>query len=104
LLAPSNIPSAANDFQGQNYVGWCNEAGNTAIVQATLALSLPERQSFYAQQQAVFTADVPTIPLFARLRVAASAPYVCGIDLNAPNPMLWNLDQWYFDESGACLR
>ena len=104
LLAPSNIPTPANDFRGQNYTGWCDETGDIAIVEAIRALNLAERRAFYAQQQAVFSQQAPIAPLFVHLRVAASAAYVCGIELDKPNPMLWNLEDWYFDGEGVCSR
>jgi peptide/nickel transport system substrate-binding protein len=104
LLAPNNVPGPENDYQGQNFAGWCSEAANVAIVEANLALSLDERKAFYAQQQALFTQEVPEMPLFARPRIAASAPYVCGIRPGPYDPLTWNVDSWYFDESGACGR
>lgn len=101
-LALSNIPDSWNDYQGQNYAGWCNEAADIAIVEAVRRLDLSERAGFYAQQQALFTADVPVIPLFNRPRLAAAATYVCGLRPGPYDALTWNITDWTMDQSGAC--
>jgi len=101
-LAPSNIPSPTNDYRGQNLTGWCNEAANLAIYQATRALSLPDRQAAYAEQQALFAQALPTLPLFQHLRIAAHRPDVCGIAPGPYAPLTWNVAAWYGDPTGAC--
>lgn len=102
ILALDNTPGPHNDYQGQNYGGWCDEAANIAIVQANLTPDLDRRAEFYAQHQTIFTQEVPEMPLFARPRIAASALYLCGIRLGPFDPLTWNLEDWTFDESGAC--
>jgi len=101
-LAPNNTPGPENDFQGQNYSGWCDEAADIAIVNANLSLSLPERAAAYAAQQAIVASEVPAIPLYTRPRLAASADYVCGVAPGPFDPLTWNAASWYFDESGVC--
>lgn len=101
-LAPGNVPSAHNDYRGQNYSGWCNDQADLAIVQASRSFDLSVRQGFYAQQQALFAADLPVIPFFYRPRLAAAARYVCGLSPSPYEPLTWNIGTWYFDGSGAC--
>lgn len=103
-LALSNVPVVTNNYQGQNYGGWCHDEANIAIVEANLALSLAERQSYYASQQAVFAREVPVIPLFYRPRVVASTAYLCGIRPGPYDPIMWNIASWYFDRNAACAR
>jgi len=100
--APAQIPVLENGYQGQNFSGWCNEQADIAIVQASRALSMAERQAAYVQHQTWWAADLPTQPLFARPRIAASAMYVCGIVPGPHDVLTWNLGSWYFDKSGVC--
>lgn len=101
-VAYANIPAPENDYQGQNYAGWCNAEADLAIVEAALALNLEEKRAAYARHAAIFMAELPVLPLFARPRLAASAPYVCGIVPNPYEPLTWNITAWWFDESGTC--
>ncbi len=101
-LAYDNTPTAANGYQGQNYAGWCEDAANIAIVQASLGFDLEARRAAYVDQQAVLGREVPAVMLLQRPRIAAAAPYVCGIDLRPFEPLTWNIAGWTFDESEAC--
>lgn len=101
-VAYANIPTPENGYQGQNYAGWCNAEADLAVVQAARALSMDEKRVAYAQHQAIFTAELPVLPLFARPRLAASAPYVCGIAPGPYDALTWNISAWWFDESGLC--
>jgi peptide/nickel transport system substrate-binding protein len=102
--ANSNIPSAANNWIGQNFAGWCNEQANLDIVAASEAITIAERQPLLASHQAVVATEVPVLPLFARLRIGASANYVCGITPGPFDVMTWNIATWYFDETGQCSQ
>jgi peptide/nickel transport system substrate-binding protein len=102
LFAPTNIPSAANDYRGQNLSGWCDEAANQAIFQASYALSLGERQAAYVQQQTILSQQVPSLPLVQRLRVSATRPEICGVAPGPFAPLTWNVAQWTYDAEGTC--
>jgi len=101
-LAYNNTPRPENNFAGQNYSGWCDEAANVAIVEAALRLDPAARQPYYAQQQAAVSGDVPELPLFQRPRVFVARDYLCGHALSPYAPLTWNVAVWYFDETGAC--
>lgn len=101
-LALSNIPSEANDFQGQNYAGWCNEQADLIMVQANRSLDTKARVALYAQHQQMLAADVPILPLFARPRLVAGAMTICGIQPGPFDPVTWNLESWSFDSLGQC--
>ena len=101
LLAGNNIPSVRNNFGGQNISGWCDEAANFAIYEATSALSLAERKAAYARQQVIFSQQLPSLPLFQRLKVLASSPQICGVRSGPLAAVTWNVAEWYFDPDGA---
>jgi serine/threonine protein kinase len=67
LYACASIPSDQNGWQGQNYMGWCNETASQAAEQASnTQLSQNERRPFVATLQEEFAKDVPSLPLFLR--------------------------------------
>jgi ABC-type transport system substrate-binding protein len=67
------IPSPANSWTGQNYMGWCNEKADTGIKLAMNSLVQDERKKGYTDLQAAYTEDVPAIPLFNRTETYAAA-------------------------------
>jgi peptide/nickel transport system substrate-binding protein len=103
-LAADNTPSAANDFTGQNYGGWCDEEANIAIAQADSIRPLEERATAYGAHQLRFAAEVPALPLYVRPLVGAAAERVCGIEAGPYDALTWNIGNWWVDESGACER
>jgi len=67
LYACDAIPMPTNDWQGQNYPGWCNSAVSTAIIAATdEALSQQERRAAYAVVIEAAATEMPQLPLFWR--------------------------------------
>ncbi len=102
VLAYDSTPALTNNYQGQNFGGWCSEEANLLTVQAVRALTVAEKQPLYGRQQALVAGEVPVLPLFARPQVTASAIYVCGLQPGPFDPPTWNLAAWTFDESGAC--
>ena len=83
LYACDQIPSPANGWAGQNYMGWCNEAASAAIKNANNTLVKDDRIAFYRDFQAQFTADIPSIPLFNRTETLATTAGLAGF---APTP------------------
>jgi peptide/nickel transport system substrate-binding protein len=83
------IPNAENDFIGTNITGFNNQAYDSACRNAQFALR--DEQAYlneYRQTQIIFAEELPAIPLFYRLRIAAARPEVCGYVLDATaNPM-----------------
>jgi ABC-type transport system substrate-binding protein len=67
------IPSPANGWVGQNYMGWCNESADAGIKLAMNSLVQDERKAGYTDLQAAYTADVPALPLFNRTESYAAA-------------------------------
>jgi len=89
----SEIPNAANDFIGTNISGFNDENYDTACRNAQS--SLRDEQAYlneYRQTQIILAEELPAIPLFYRLRVAAARPDVCGFALDATANPLWNIE------------
>jgi len=78
LWACDQIQMASNNWEGQNDMGWCNEAATVAIKKANNTLNQQERIDNYRIVQAEYTKDVPAIPLFNRASAFATAPDLVG--------------------------
>jgi len=97
----SEIPNAANHWVGANVSGYKSAAFDAAC--ATARQSLPDDPAStetYRQTQWIFSADLPSIPLYYRLKVAASRPDFCHFDLDPSANPLWNIEA--FDYGPAC--
>ncbi len=74
LWACDQIPSPSNGWEGQNYMGWCNEAASNNIKIANNRLVQDERKAAFTIVQQEYTKDVPAIPLFNRTETFAFLP------------------------------
>ena len=88
------IPSPVNDWQGQNYAGWCNETAETALVTATTSLNRDEQRTAYGVLQREYTLDVPSMPLFYRVDVFAINPKLENFVATDDGIHTWNAEQW----------
>lgn len=89
----SEIPAAANAWIGTNVTGYNNFDYDAACRAAKL--TLPDEQAYtdsYRQTEVLFSAELPAIPLYYRLRVAAARPGVCNFDLDATANPLWDIE------------
>lgn len=96
------IPSARNDWLGMNIMGYRNPDFDLLCRQAQR--NLPDQPAYkenYARLQSIFANDLPSLPLYARLKVAAMRPDLCNFDLS-PNILLdlWNIEE--LDLDPAC--
>lgn len=95
LYACNQIPLPSNNWEGQNYMGWCNETADRAVFRANNTLSREERIEQYRILQQEFTKDMVSLPLFNRFEAAAA-------DLNLQNfrddatidHLVANVDEW----------
>jgi peptide/nickel transport system substrate-binding protein len=97
----AEIPSASNSWIGTNVTGYKNEKYDAAC--RTAQLALPDEQSYidsYRQTEVIFSSELPAIPLYYRLRVAAARPGLCHFSLDATANPLWNIEA--IDTGEAC--
>lgn len=71
LYACDQIPLPSNNWEGQNGMGWCNEAASSAIVLANNTLNRDERIAAYNTVQTEFAKDMVSLPLFQRAEAEA---------------------------------
>lgn len=101
LYACNQIPLPSNNWEGQNYMGWCNETANRAVFKANNSLDREVRTEQYRILQQEFTKDMVSLPLFNRFEAAAA-------DLNLENfrddatidHLVANADEWEMTDGG----
>jgi ABC-type transport system substrate-binding protein len=100
-LYPCNqIPLPSNNWEGQNYMGWCNEEASRAILAANNTLDRAERIEQYGIVQREFTADMVSLPLFSRLSVAAANNNVLNYQPDPTEYHTENIDEWELADGG----
>ncbi|MCW5850733.1 MAG: peptide ABC transporter substrate-binding protein [Anaerolineae bacterium] len=94
LYACDQIPTPDNKWEGQNYMGWCNETASKAILAANSELKRDDRKKQYAIVQKEFTEDMISLPLFQRLEISGSSPKLKNAKPNATEYATWNIAEW----------
>ncbi len=98
----SQIPNARNNWVGTNVSGYKNSQFDTACAGAAQALPGDAEYNLHQEAQSIFAADLPAIPLYLRLKVAATRPDFCGFTLD-PSSSSSLADIETFDYGEACL-
>ncbi len=78
----SQIPSATNDWAGTNVTGYKSTQFDQACLGALLTVPGDPEYSLHQEAQSIFAADLPAIPLYVRLKVAATRSDFCGFTLD----------------------
>lgn len=98
----AEVPSAANHWVGANISGYTSAAYDEACLAAKG--SLPGESAYatgYHDSQAISSEELPIVPLYWRLKVAASRLDFCNFSLDPSAASdLWNLEA--FDDGEAC--
>jgi peptide/nickel transport system substrate-binding protein len=97
----SQIPSDSNRWVGTNVSGYENPVFDAACQKALQSVSTDPEYAFHQEAQAIFAADIPSIPLYLRLKVAATRPDFCGFTLD-PSASSSLADIETFDYGEAC--
>jgi ABC-type transport system substrate-binding protein len=103
LYACNQIPLPSNNWEGQNYMGWCNETASNAIVKATNTLDREDRVAAYDIVQQEFARDVVSIPLFQRAEAEAWSANLEGVRLDPTEYATTNLHEWTLADGGDTI-
>jgi len=101
--ACSNIPDEANQWQGENYSGWCNLESDNALLQLEKSLELGAYLAAYRSYQLTFAQDIPAIPLFQRSMLAAARIDLDNFAPHTEDVFTWNADQWKIPEKAKIV-
>jgi ABC-type transport system substrate-binding protein len=95
-LVSSAIGTPANRFAGSNRSGWSNSEYDALFARYSVSLDTNERNSLEAQMRRIQTEQLPGVPLFFNLQIAAWLSALKGPDpqtANVPN-LLWDIHTW----------
>ena len=94
------IPSADNNWVGANVSGYTNDAYDTACQQALTSLpDAPEFKQGNDDAQKLFSQDLPVVPLYWRIIVAAARKDMCNFALDpTASSDLWNIEQFNYGD------
>ncbi len=99
LYLGSETPSDANGWAGQNNPGLQNEEFDAACTRAITAL--PGTEDYvegHKEAQRIFSEQLPVVPLFLRLKLAATRPEVKGFIMDPTNNSeMWNIEAFDLD-------
>ncbi len=98
----AQIPTEDNNWVGTNISGYKNADFDNACQQALQSLPGEPEYAFHQQAQEIFALDVPSVPLYLRLKVAATRPDFCGFALD-PASSFALADLESFDHGDGCL-
>ncbi|MGB0388364.1 MAG: peptide ABC transporter substrate-binding protein [Ardenticatenaceae bacterium] len=88
-------PTEEKGWSGQNDPGYCNPDYDAVGKNADGTLARDDQKPLFAEAQAIFSDDLPVLPLFQRISVSATRP---GITNYSPNPTInsamWNIHEW----------
>jgi ABC-type transport system substrate-binding protein len=103
LYACDQIPLPSNNWEGQNFMGWCNSTASDAIVRANNTLIREERIAAYDIVQREFAKDVVSIPVFQRAEAEAWGSNLTGIIPDATEYATTNLHEWALADGGDTI-
>jgi peptide/nickel transport system substrate-binding protein len=89
----AQIPTAENNWVGTNVTGYKNPEFDAVCARAQEQTPADDAyREAYHQTQSIFASDLPAIPLYLRLKVAAARPDMCNFNLDPTANTLWNLE------------
>ncbi|MBE2237253.1 MAG: peptide ABC transporter substrate-binding protein [Caldilineaceae bacterium] len=92
--------SSQIEGNGQNYAGWQSAEADQLMDAARQTIDEDERRALYAQFQAIFAEELPSLPLFHPLYTYGVSTRVHNVEvgaLNTPAERFDNFDIWYID-------
>ena len=92
------IPSAENNFQGQNQPGFCNKKADELLRLASRELDEQKRIKLGQEFEEIFAEELPALPLYFRVDVSVAKK---GLKNWKPTgmiqPVSWNAYKWSFE-------
>ncbi|MDZ4158466.1 MAG: ABC transporter substrate-binding protein [Anaerolineaceae bacterium] len=104
LYSSMQIPNPANHWLGFNVSGYSSPEFDEACQAAVW--TRPEQPDYKARSEDVqrrFASELPSVPLYFRIKMAVSRPDLCGLEMDVTaRSALWNLEQ--IDYGAACPK
>jgi peptide/nickel transport system substrate-binding protein len=95
LYMTSEIPTALNHWRSTNNTGFSNPEFDDACQTALQSLDEEQKAANHAKALAIFTEQLPSIPLLTRAKIILFRPEIEGVLLDATaNSELWNIENF----------
>jgi peptide/nickel transport system substrate-binding protein len=98
------LPTRANKWNGLNVSGYSNTDYDSTCQKAMKVL--PDQTGYkdaYAQVQSIYANDLPSVPLYMRIKAAATRRDMCNFTLDAFSiDDLWNIEE--LDYTPECSK
>ncbi len=89
------IPSANNNWQGQNYPGWRNPKVSSILPRVPNEIDEKERTRMMHEVQEVYAEELPAVPVFFRPVEALAKEELVGFSpTGTQTPVAWNVATW----------
>jgi peptide/nickel transport system substrate-binding protein len=97
------VPTKANKWLGVNISGYANPDFDALCRKGLSSLpGSPEYKDAYARVQTIFANDLPSVPLYMRIKAAATRSDMCNFSLDAfAVNDLWNIEEFEFGPTCA---
>jgi len=92
----SQIPTATNNWEGQNYPAWKNAESDKLFDQITTEIDTPKRVAMLKRQQEIWTDELPSIPLYFRLALNTANKRIVPVKPTGLSGTYvnWNSQEW----------
>lgn len=96
LWKSNQIPTAANNWEGQNYPGFRHEENDRLLTQIETEIETAKRVQMLKRQQEIWAEELPAIPLYFRLHLTTSAKRLTNVKPTglAGTYINWNSHEW----------
>ncbi len=98
LYLSDQIPTAKNSWLGANITGYSSPEYDAACQKALQ--SRPDQADYAAanqQAESLFASQLPVIPLYYRLKIVATRPDLCGLQMDVTDrSALWGLEDFNY--------
>ncbi|MFQ5594837.1 MAG: peptide ABC transporter substrate-binding protein [Anaerolineae bacterium] len=78
LYRCDQVPTPDNNWVGNNHTGWCNPDFDQMTNKALDTWIKEDQKLFWAEAQRIFAENLPALPLFVHITVAATRPEIGG--------------------------
>jgi len=103
LYACNQIPVPANNWEGQNGMGWCNQRASDNIVLANNTLDRDARIAAYNAVQEEFAKDMVSLPLFQRAEAEAWSNNLEGLVVDPTEYGTASAANWSLADGGDTI-
>ena len=80
ILHSKEIPTAANNYSGQNYMGYVNAEVDELLEAIEVELDRDKRRALWHRLQRIYASELPVIPLFFRADAYIMPKWLKGIE------------------------